>query len=77
MSNGYKLCDINQYYNACREGVLSSSEESIGSQLLSTSMAPTFQVNNGNNCDNPVSDFGINKADITTEAKNFRCCLKQ
>ena len=76
MSNGYQLCDLNQYYNACREGVLSSTEESLGSQLLSTSMAPVFEVKSANDCDDPDSDFSINKADITVVTSRKKMTLK-
>ncbi len=75
-SNGYQLCDMNQYYNACKSGILSSTEESLGRQLLTSSLAPVFEVKNSNNCNDATGDFSIDKADITTSSKNFRCCLK-
>ena len=38
-------------------------------------MAPVFEVKSANDCDNPNSDFSINKADISVDAKTLDAAL--
>lgn len=74
-SEGYQICDVSQYLNACKGGLLSNLEHSFGQQLLSTSAAVVFQVDVSDDCANKDS-FSIGSAELTTTTVNFRCCLK-
>ena len=76
-SDGYQLCDANQYLRSCASGYLTTGEHLLSQGLAGVSTAVTFDVLDGaNNCSDDASDYGFTSVASTSAATGFRCCLK-
>ncbi len=76
LSNGYRLCSVQQYYNACRVGGrIASTKTYITGKLASPTKAITFSVNNTNSCTG-TADFTVGSANLTGGPFDFHCCQK-
>jgi hypothetical protein len=76
-SDGYELCDANQYLRACALNLLTTGEHLLSQGLAGASTAITFDVLNGaNNCSDDSNDYSFSSVASTSASTGFRCCLK-
>ena len=71
---GYRVCSMNQYYSACRKGLLDATQTYMTQDLASDTRVAAFQVQNANTCTN-TTDFAVTSVDVTA-AGQFYCCLR-